>query len=191
MNVRSPNVYHAMMNAKERLRHSSSWFPIPALLPFFLVLLLTAHVSMSTNPRTGHPAAVLPLVAEETEDSAIWFSMIIDSKTDEVVVADNYRQVFRWPQTVTSVESLKPFIDHLKNRAATEVKAAALSKKVASSQIRTIIAVDQTINYGHFRPILYALAEAGISNYGFETIHRQPLQIVEKTGSEAEHPEHL
>lgn len=186
MKVRSPIVYTAMMSAKTRLRATPSWFPIPCLISFFLVLLLTAHVALSTNPRTGQPAAVLPLAAEKGEDSAIWFSMVIEK--DKVVVIDNYRKVFKWPVNTESVEDLEPFINHLKKRVATEVESAALAERISNSQVRAIIAVDQTLRYRHFRPILFALAEAGISQYGFETIdvsHKSDLSNAERKTSKA------
>ncbi len=169
MKPRSPKVYHAMMAAKQRLRDSYSWYPFPCLISFFLVLLLTAHVVLSTNPRAGHAAAVLPLAAEETEDSVIWLSVTADN--GKITVADNERRVFSWPEDVQTIESLSAFVTHLKDRAEIEIKAAALSKRIYQSQKRVILAVDQKLKYRHFRPILYALAEAGFSNYGFETIN--------------------
>jgi biopolymer transport protein ExbD len=176
-------VYQAMMGAKARLRESSSWFPIPALIAFFLVMLLTTHIAVSTNPRSGQPASVLPLTAEPSEDSAIWFAIVIEG--DEVVISDNYRKVFRWQKDVTSLESLRPFITHIKQRAATEIKAAALANKISSTQRKVLIAVDQNLKYSHFRPVLYALAEAGISDYGFETVSLQQDEIAHGP----EHPE--
>jgi biopolymer transport protein ExbD len=158
-----------MMAAKQRLRESSSWYPFPCLISFFLVLLLTAHVVLNTNPRAGHAAAVLPLAAEETEDSVIWLSLT--SEDGKIIVADNYRRVFSWSEEVQTIESLEAFVTHLKTRVNDEKKAAALSKRIYQSQSRVILAVDQKLKYRHFRPILYALAEAGISNYGFETIN--------------------
>lgn len=169
MKPRSPNVYNAMMAAKQRLRHSYSWYPFPCLISFFLVLLLTAHVVLSTNPRAGHGAAVLPLAAEESEDSVIWLSVTAENGT--ITVADNERRVFTWSEDVQTIESLDAFVAHLKKRAAEEIKSAALSKRIYQSQKRVVLAVDQKLKYRHFRPILYALAEAGFSNYGFETIN--------------------
>jgi biopolymer transport protein ExbD len=158
-----------MMAAKQRLRDSYSWYPFPCLISFFLVLLLTAHVVLSTNPRIGHASAVLPLAAEETEDSVIWLS--VTAEDGKISVADNERRVFTWSEDVQTIEALDAFVFHLKNRAAEEIKAAALSKSIYQSQKRVVLAVDQKLKYRHFRPILYALAEAGFANYGFETIN--------------------
>jgi len=169
LKTRSPQVYRAMMAAKQRLRESSSWYPFPCLISFFLVLLLTAHVVLSTNPRAGHAASVLPLVADEAEDSVIWLS--VTSENGQITVADNYRQVFSWSEEVQTIQSLDAFVRHLKSRVADEIKSAALSKRIYQSQKQVIIAIDQQLKYRHFRPILYALAEAGISNYGFETVN--------------------
>ncbi len=169
MKPRSPNVYYAMMAAKQRLRESSSWYPFPCLISFFLVLLLTAHVVLSTNPRAGHGASVLPLSGEEAEDSVIWFS--VTSEEGKITVADNNRRIFSWSEEVQTIESLDAFVLHLKARVNEEIKSAALSKRIYQSQKRVVLAVDQKLKYRHFRPILYALAEAGISNYGFETIN--------------------
>ena len=157
------------MAAKQRLRESSSWYPFPCLISFFLVLLLTAHVVLSTSLRAGHAASVLPLAAEEAEDSVIWLS--VTSEDGKITVADNYRRVFSWSEEIQTIASLDAFVLHLKGRANEEIKSAALSKRIYQSQKRVVLAVDQKLKYRHFRPILYALAEAGISNYGFETIN--------------------
>lgn len=177
MKVRSQAAYIAFMGAKQRLREASSWFPLPALFSFFLVMLLTTHIAVSTNPRVGQPAAVLPLTAEPSEDSAIWLSVIING--DDLVVSDNYRTVFRWPKDVRNLEGIAPFIEHLKNRKAAEIKAATLANRISSYQTKVLIAVDQNLKYSHFRPLLYALAEAGISDYGFETHNLQAETVAE------------
>ena len=47
--------------------------------------------------------------------------------------------------------------------------SAGLLNEAISNQLIVVLAIDQKLKYSHIRPILYALAEAGINQYAFET----------------------
>lgn len=167
MRVRTRYWETCIAGAKDRLREVIWWFPFPLLISFGLVLLLTAHIVFGTNPRAGSPADVIPLPAKAQQDSALWFSVTpID---DDIVVTTGDRKVFRWPQDVRGMKELQPFVAFLKQRAADEITSAVLAGQVRLSQSQAVIAADQRLRFVHIRPILYALAEAGISLYAFET----------------------
>lgn len=152
---------------KIRLREPIWWFPYPLIISFALVMLLTAHSLFGTNPRVGNPADIIVFPSETMADSPLWMS--VTPIGDEIVVTTGKRDVFRWPQDVKDLEALQPFIAHLKVRAAEEVEAAVLAQKVETSQTTAVIAADQRLKYLHIRPIIHALALAGISRYAFET----------------------
>jgi hypothetical protein len=156
---------------KNRLREPMFWFPFPLLISFMLVLLLTSHVLFGTNPRTGQPADVLSFPAKPARDSAIWFS--VTPIGGDVVVATNQREVFRWRQDAHDLAPLKDFVAYLRRRVETEVEAAVLQKAAGENQANVVIAADQRLKFLHMRPILHALAEAGIAHYSFET--QQPV----------------
>lgn len=152
---------------RERLGENLHWFPFPMLISFGLVLVLTGHILFGTNPRAGNPADIISFPSEARKDAAIWISVTpID---DQIVVTTSDRKVFRWPQQVRSVDQLKPFLDYLKLRVADEVEAAGLAGRALKTQASAVIAADQRLKYLHVRPIVYAFAQAGISQYAFET----------------------
>lgn len=157
----------AILGTKDRLREPLVWLPFPALISIGIVLILTAYILSGTNPRLGHPASVITLPSAPHRDGSIWFS--ITPIGDEVVVTTGDRQVFRWPLDVGDLSALKPFGEYLKQVVAHEIESAALSHKAYEHQTTAVIAVDQTLKFRHIRPVLYALADAGIARYGFET----------------------
>jgi hypothetical protein len=155
------------MAVRDRLDENLHWFPVPALLAFGLVLLLTGHILFGTNPRAGNPANIISFPSEPRPDAAIWMS--VTPIGDEIVVTTGDRQVFKWRQQVRNAQELGFFVKYLKERVANEIEAAALAKRALKSQTTAVIAADQRLKYLHIRPIIYALAEAGISQYAFET----------------------
>lgn len=152
---------------RDRLDENLNWFPMPFFIAFGLVLVLTGHILFGTNPRAGNPANIISFPSEPRKDSAIWLSVTpID---DQIVVTTSDRKVFKWKQQVRTSAELQPFVQYLKQRVAGEIEAAALAKQGLRKQVTTVIAADQRLKYLHVRPIVYALAEAGISLYAFET----------------------
>jgi hypothetical protein len=155
--------------AKARLRTPLWWYPFPAVIAFGLITLLTAHLTLSTSVRMGHPTTLLSFPSEPRADGAIWFS--VTPIGNDIVVASASRRVFRWPQNARNTEAAAAFIDWLRQRAQQEIEAAALLNRAHPVQATAVIAADQTLKFVHLRPILYALAEAGITHYGFETLN--------------------
>ena len=152
----------------DRLRSLSRWFPFPALISFILVTLLTAYVTLTTARRLGHPAALLTFPSDRDHIGGIWFS--VTPIGEEIFIATSDRKVFHWPQNTRDLVPLDQFIEWLKDASHLQIEAAALLKRSDSNQVLAVIAADQTLKYTHLRPIIYALAKAGISRYAFETI---------------------
>lgn len=162
-----PQWSEACQRTRQYLAVPLAWYPYPAAISFFLVLLLTAHVIFGTSSRLGTPSDVITFPSETRKDAAIWISVTPIGK--EIVVATADRKVFRWPQEVRGMEPLAPFIKYLKGAVAKEIEAAALQKVVFEHQTTAVIAADQRLKYLHVRPLLYAFAAAGIAEYAFET----------------------
>jgi hypothetical protein len=169
---------------KLRLREPMWWFPLPLFISASLVMILTAHVISGTNPRTGNPADIITFPSEPRKDSALW--MTITQMDEEIVVTTGDRRVFRWHQQVKTMEELAPFIKYLKERVAGEIESAALMKRAFTTQTSAVIAADQRLKFLHVRPLLYALAAAGISQYAFET--QNPAAVSELDRSETHEP---
>ena len=164
---KSPLWSEACQRSRQYLAEPLGWYPYPAAISFFLVLLLTAHVIFGTTSRLGTPSDVITFPSETRKDSAIWMSVTPIGK--EVVVATADRKVFRWPLEVHGMEPLAPFVSYLKAAVAKEIEAAALQKAAYQHQTTAVIAADQRLKYLHIRPLLYAFAAAGIADYAFET----------------------
>lgn len=152
---------------RERLQDPLVWFPFPALIAFGLVIILRGHLFSGVNHRLGTEANVVELSAEPLRSPGIWMS-ITQSGNDILIVTDD-RRLFKVPLAAPNVESLAPFVSYLNQRTRANAFKTTLDLELDADRIRVVMAVDQELKYIHIRPILYALAEAKISNYGFET----------------------
>ena len=157
----------ACVRARQNMAAPLEWFPYPYLISFFLVILLTAHVIFGTSAHLGTPADVITFPSETRKDSAIWLAVTPIGK--DVVVTTSDRKIFKWPLETENLKGLAPLVAYLKDASAKEIEAAAIAKTAYAHQTTAVISADQRLKYMHVRPILYALAAAGISNYAFET----------------------
>lgn len=167
MRIRGRYWVDRMAAVKERLRQPLWWYPFPVILSFGLALVLMAHVMVGANPRAGNPADIIAFPAEPQKDGPLWLS--VTPIGEDIVVTTGDRKVFRWRQDVRNLAPLAEFTAYLKERAARAVSAAVLAQEVRIDQTRFVIAADQRLKFLHVRPILYAFAAAGISQYAFET----------------------
>lgn len=156
--------------AKARLQETCSWFPYPGLFSFGLALLFSGHVLLGINPRIGNPADVLPFETEIAKEGAIWLS--ISLQKDKVVVSTDDRHIFSWNERDRDLNMIAPLTKHLKNKLVQITLSASLAKEISQTESLVVLAVDQSLKYLHIQPVLIALAQAGISDYAFET--RQP-----------------
>lgn len=157
----------AIYALKERMHDPILWFPFPALIAFGLIIILRGHLLTGLNPRLGARVDVLEYAARPFQDGGIWLGVYPD--LDKVVVVTSDRKKFSWPLESSSMEDMMPLINYLKERTKKEAYSTAI--KLESNQTRTtaVLAVDQRLKYLHLRPVIYALAEAKIAKYGFET----------------------
>lgn len=166
------------IDARERLKVHLNWYPYLTIIAFGLVTILSGHILLTASVRMGHPANLLPFPADSQENGAIWFSVTpIES---EIVVATASREVFRWKQNSRSIEDARDFIAWLKQRVRQEIESTALLNQVNSVRSSVVIAADQTLRFAHIRPIIYALAEAGINRYAFETLKQNDAVFPKK-----------
>lgn len=166
--ARKQRIWAEMLVTKaQRLREPLWWYPFPALLPFGLAMTLTAHLVFSTTTRLGHPAGVVAFPSEPRPDGPIWFT--VTPVDGDIVVTTGDRKVFRWRQDSRSYKASSDFSRYLEEHVKLQVEAAALAMRATEQQSVAVIAADQHLRYLHMRPILYALAEAGITRYAFET----------------------
>ena len=176
-------------NMRERLSEPLLWFPFPALIAFGLVIVLRGHLFAGFNHRLGTEANVVEMQAEPLRSPGIWLS-ITQLENDILIITDDHQR-FTVPLAAPNVEALQPLVRYLDSRVRDIAFKSTLDLNVDQDRIRAVLAVDQKLRYIHVRPILYALAEARISNYGFET--KLTSSPVAKSDHEAGHhpEEHL
>ncbi|MFW7378253.1 MAG: hypothetical protein ACOH5I_05570 [Oligoflexus sp.] len=162
----------AILKMKERLSEPLYWYPFPAMIGFTLVLILGGHLLTDLNPRLGARVDVIPFEAPRQRDGGIWLGVYQDGHHIHVVTSD--RKKFSWDIDSNQAKDIDPLVKYLKVRVQKEIYGTAMKLEPNLTQSTAVIAVDQRLRYGHLRPVIYALAEARISRYGFETriIHR-------------------
>ncbi len=150
-----------------RLKRDGSWFPFVGLLSFVMVAVYAGYVLPTANPRTGSPIHPIEQKGTPTANNAIWFTL---SKSDPYILATtDDRKTFRWHIETKSVDELKPFKEHLEEQVRMITFMSVISKRVYKRQLMVVIAADRSLLYKHVRPVIYMLAQIGLTHYAFET----------------------
>jgi len=157
----------ACNRVRDRLGAESSWIPAHVLVSGIASIVLLAFVMRGVDSRAGNPAVPLVFPAPLQEDTAIWIS--VTPIGEEVVITTNDRQVFRVPQQPTDDKAYQEFNAWLRGRTRSEALSAGIAGNYRLKQTKVIIRADQHLKYLHVRPLLYSLAAAGVTRYGFET----------------------
>ena len=152
---------------QERLKEPVMWFPLPALVAFGLILVLRGQVFADLNYRFGQSPDVIQLPSAKQEGHGIWLS--IRKQGDKLTVTTDDKRQFALPLEPKRPEELELFVHYLRERGLKNSLKTGLSLRLEKESNRAVLAIDQGLNYIHVRPILFALAEAGIGRYGFET----------------------
>jgi hypothetical protein len=164
---RNQSWVQALMGLKERLQEPVLWFPFPALIAFGLVIILRGHLLTGLNPRLGARVDVIQYDAKNLPDGGIWLGVFQDGEKVLVVTSDRRR--FSWPIDSQNMKDVEPLVTYLQNRVKKEAYSTAIKLESNLTRTTAVLAVDQKLKYIHLRPVIYALAEARIAKYGFET----------------------
>lgn len=152
---------------KRSIREATEWFPLPALIALGLALVLSGHLIPGLNPRLGNMAQIPILKGPSQLDSTIWLSVY--PRGDAIVVTTADRRSFSYSRRTDKLE-LKELIGYLQMRTRNLALSSNLAMELSPFHTVVNLAVDKSIPFGEFRPIIYALAAAKISNYSFETL---------------------
>jgi hypothetical protein len=152
---------------RERLSEPLHWYPFPAMIGFTLVLILGGHLLTDLNPRLGARVDILPFDAPRHRDGGIWLGLY--PKDDQLHIVTSDRQKFTWPLDSQQMSAVQPLVDYLNQKVQQEIYGTALKMESTVTRTTAVLAVDQRLRYFHIRPVIYALARARISQYGFET----------------------
>lgn len=153
--------------ARVHLNDRGHWLPWPVFIPAVITLLLISQLIPLMNPRIGHPVNQDAIAGIPLNGFTIWLGISLDG--DKVIVSTEDRQVFEWSEKIDSTEATKPLVEYLKKRVREITVDSALFGKSFRSQTRVILATDIETKFFHIRPVLYALAQARVTSYAFET----------------------
>ena len=136
-------------------------------IPFFAVTLLTFFVGFESSFRTN--SRIEPFVHESTPaaDHALWLSVGISENA--IIINTASGETFRWPVEGPSQKDYDVFEKFMAAWAKRHLQNVVRSGQITADTNLAAIAIDQKLTYHHVRPVIYALAAAGISKYGFET----------------------
>ena len=152
---------------KERLKESNNWFPFPVLISFFLVTLLGTHLLSDLNPRLGARVKSIRYYSQEKSNPVIWIGIYKTKNSINIVTSE--RKKFTIDKDKYNLAGLDSFIGHLKDIQNHHFEAMGRSLDSIETRSRVALSVDRDLRFKDIKPLIYALAEAGISNYEFET----------------------
>lgn len=141
-------------------------------IPFFSITLLTLLVGFESSVRTRN--SIEPFVHESSPapDHALWMSVGIEEQT--IIINTASGETFRWPAEGPAQKEYEAFENHIVSWSKRHLQNVVRSGQITDETNLVAISFDQKLTYHHVRPVIYALAAAGISKYGFET--RLPIK---------------
>jgi len=164
---RATQVTLAMGRQKERLTEIDSVSGFVLLIPFLAVIVLSLFTSLETNTRLHAVGKPMEHATTEVADHELWLS--VAAKGGKIIVTTSDSNVFEWSEGGPTQREALALTDYLKSRVKDLIIGTVRTGQVSQESLTASVAVDQSLTYQHIRPLLYALADAGISRYGFET----------------------
>lgn len=150
---------------------------VPGLVMAFAVVMVGLGCAVkafeAVNPRLSYPARPLALEAESDDAGrGIWFSM--SASGENVLVTTDEQKTFEWPldpEEALESKGYGEFVSFLRARRKKIVEdmVMAMDKDSIEAKSRAVVSLDERLTYAHFKPVMLALANAGIRSYGFET----------------------
>jgi hypothetical protein len=122
---------------------------------------------LGTSARIGSPADTLAWNAQEAPNASLWISLV--SKDGTTYVTTSNKQIYSWPSENPTKKQLLPLIRFLEKRLDGSALSTVTSRRTSLDTATLLIAADQHLSYGAFKPLLYVMSRAKITNYGFET----------------------
>ena len=161
------SIARVFYDVQSRLKESSYSTLAYIFIPFFLVTILALFVGFETSDRFKSPIEAFEYTAAASNDHKIWMSVGLIE--DLIVIKTSSGKTFKWPAAGPSESDYDSFESHLKAWTKSHLQNTILAGQLLPSTNTAAIAVDQRLTAHHIRPVIYALASAGVSKYGFET----------------------
>ncbi|MCX6125743.1 MAG: hypothetical protein NTV34_13505 [Proteobacteria bacterium] len=163
---RSSKILASFTRQKARLAMPYTATPAILLIPVGFMCLLLIFVSVETNPRLFSTAKPVQLVLEEFVGGRLWYS-VAPYEQGIRIISDSGK--FFDLQGEINAAALTEFSSHLKLRMQKILADVAVANRMDKSTSFVILSVDERLTYSHLRPVIYALADAGVTRYAFES----------------------
>lgn len=162
-------------NKRTQLSEFISWFPYPALISYCLAIIFIGHFLLGLNPRLGSPANTIHLKSVSQPEGAIWISLSL--KDSDLIITTAEKDILKAPLSDLETNTIADLTKYLEKKTKEAILSSILSK--TSNQIESIVvlAIDQSIQFKHLKPVIGSIAKAGISKYAFETVQSSHLSL--------------
>ena len=152
---------------KDRLKETLNWFPFPIIISFIFVSIFSSYLFLTMNPRLGSRVNTIRYYSTKKETPVNWVGLYANKKNMVIVTSD--RRKFEIKRDDYHLKGLEVFIKHLKNMQNKHFLAFGRNLDDINKRSRFSISIDRDLKFKEIRPLIYALAEANISNYEIET----------------------
>lgn len=165
------NVKTKSLELKELVLLETPWFVLYSLIPFLMSIVIFGYIIPNINFKIGIPINMLEIneysnTTQTTKfPTSIWIGVKIINQ--DVLIVTDERKIFKWKYD-TENPNMSEFIKYLQKRTKFKLFTQVLLHTNDTEPIRVGIACDENIRFFHIKPIILALAEAGISDYYFE-----------------------
>jgi biopolymer transport protein ExbD len=160
---KSPQIELAFVRLRENLSKGERGVPVALFIPVGFIALLMVFVALETNQRIKSLASPMTLEGEPAKETSLWYS--IAPVEDGLLIAGNDGQSFNVSATG---EGYQEFENHLMERRKQLISDLTLANRMDGNSTFVILSVDEQLTYAQVRPVVYSLAKAGITKYGFE-----------------------
>lgn len=163
---RSPRVALALDRQRARLTMPFTAWPTYVFIPLGFMLILSLFIPIEINPRLFSKAKPLQLSGEEAPGVNLWFAIAPSKNGISITTLDGH--LFEFNNDVPEHQRGEKFRAYVKSAAKSVIETAALAHRLDENSSLVILSADEQLTYYHLRPVIYALASAGITRYAFE-----------------------
>lgn len=163
---RSPRIALALERQADRLVMPFTAWPTYVLIPVGIILILSAFLPLELNERLVSQAKPLQLSGPEAPATNLWFA--IAPTKDGVSITSIDGHVFQLSDNTPDAERGAAFRAYLREVKASVIESTTLANRIDQNSSLVVLSADERLNYYHLRPVIYALASAGVTRYAFE-----------------------
>lgn len=163
---RSPRIALALDRQAHRLVMPFTAWSTYALIPVGIIVILSAFIPLEINPRLFSQAKPLQISGPEAPPTSLWFAVAPTKEGISISTTDG--KSFELKNDEREKERGEAFREYLSERKKELIKEKTLANRVDDQSTLVVLSADERLTYFHLRPVIYALASAGVTRYAFE-----------------------